>query len=455
MAGNIPSVGTFGATPSQGPAALSGAVTSLFDPQAKADRATKLSETKAVGAQAESANVKANDDMLSTLLRGADSSPQFAQSPLFKKALENRMKQIGLPVPTTADGQVDMEALKHYANPTKPFSQWTPDEIKKVESLKPEYRNLPADAPDRLKKDPAIVPLTSTGEQAIYHDVQAKLALLAEGKETAGGVLAAIQSAKQRMAQSGESTGALDQYLSDDGTNLNPVITDQLSSDFAQATIKRMEGLTSIAVDKEKLAKQIADEKKREFNATGARKDRALGQADQKIRDTEAKNAVDAQRKSAETAQGWKRITETAAYHKFTQDQQASRFEMAQLKTQLAPVQRSYSQALTQLEANKRAMAQGAHGKDILENTAQLQEMVNSLGPQLSQMEAKVSGQPATNMTLVTGQKSTVTSTPDSSPTSGGGKVANRSDVIRIGKGMGLSEAASIKDAESHGYTVR
>ena len=427
---------------------------------ADANAETQLAPLKVQQAKADATKDSlASDDAMLARLAPILSGPmgaQALQNPQLRAVLDPILQRRGL----SAD---DPEAIKSIVSPTKQFTQYTPAEINQLRALPPEVRQrLVPDAPDTFKNAPVQVPLTGPGETAIYKNVDQNRALLAAGKLTPGEFYTSVQEARQRLLQAGAGTGAVDVNLNPEGTGLSDEIKQQTASAYADAQIAKIQALTGLQVDAEQLKHKLYDEKIREFDRTAGQRDvtnvlkgRALDQADTRIKiaaQRERDYASIAATQAGNLQARWATLSNTQDYQNFTKGMAITKFQQGVLTERFKAVSGEYDKALSQLEQNKRAIANGASGDDIVNATTDLQNTVNTLKPEVDAMKGKLFQQPAATYQNQTGHGARVISTDGQTQNSKG--TVSRADVLRIGASRGMSADAAIKDAQAHGYTV-
>jgi hypothetical protein len=392
--------------------------------------AENRAETQAKTATADATTAQANDALLQRLTNAGAANPQIAQSPLWQAAVGARLKSLGVgQLPTGADGNVDMNALRTMSSPRKPFTEYSPTELKQLQGVPPDVRSaLVPDAPPDFLSAKVQVPMTAVGESQLYTHVENALAQVGAGKLPPGQLLAQIQSAKARLTDAGMSTAAVDAYLTPDGQNLSSSIVEQLSGDYAQAQMRKIDSLGIVAMDRLGLQQSFQDEHAREFNVTDARKTTEFGQtfglAQERERRLTAAQITNAANAATRLQQGWERLT--------VAQQQANTaaggLALRQANAQIAPLMKVYTDALNQRNANVRAIQNAinqhmANPSDpnavkkavdpgLVDATTGLDALLTQIGPQLSALQQQAGKQPAVDYTTATGHPAKVQTAP-------------------------------------------
>jgi hypothetical protein len=255
------------------PAAQQLAQAAQAAPQANADAAEKMAATqaqtqvdKSSGLEAELKQSQTQDAIVNRLI----AIPGIETSPTGKKALEDRFKTLGIPLPKNELGQIDMKAVRAvFATPVKPWAQWTPKEVSDSQALQPELRNLPPDAPELARTQKAVTPLTEKGAEFLHAPVVRAETALAAGHGNLQSVLMAARAEKAALTAKGADTSAVDTILTEDG-KLQPEYAAQKANDLVQAQIDNLHSLGIYRTDEEQIKSRNADEKVREWNNPSA-----------------------------------------------------------------------------------------------------------------------------------------------------------------------------------------
>lgn len=374
-------------------------------PAAAADRTAKIAtdqaETQLAPLKVEQAKADvtkdslASDDAMLARLAPILSGPmgaQALQNPQLRAVLDPILARRGI------DG-TNPEAIKAMVTPqVKPWAQWSSLEIEAARKLPPELRNLPPDAPEAFRTAPAQANLTATSENAIIDRATKAVDSLASAHSPPGQALAKVLSARQQLIMAGSSTAAIDQYLDPTFTKLSDGIKQQMSSDYAEAQIKKMEDLTGIAVDHERVYSALTKRRIAEFDSSDARANRALDIRQHAL-------AVQAQARADNLAARWHSIDSTDAYRSFMEGQHITATQQAILRSQVGIVRDELDRAKSQLHANITAVANGADEDDLTQNSSDLKNTIQTLEPQYQALQSKLGLQPAADYQNLTGNK--------------------------------------------------
>lgn len=381
-------------------------------PEIRARREATVAQDQAVKAQSDAAATDAHTKQLQVLIRGAQASPEFAESPLFRQAVENHLKSVGMAVPLGPDGHVDVKALERFTSPIKPYAEWTAKEIADARALPPELRHLPPDAPESLKTSPAVVPITPVAESKIYTDLDSMLKTAGSAKLPKNVLLANIQSARQRLATAGLSTAPVDVYLNADGTDLSDMMKEQIASDYAQSEMTKMDRLGIAAVDRAQVQNRLLQERMREFDQKQNLAERKFTLSERREQADEANKASLAAKRTADVQQGWQRV-QAEVTNAMTNK---NRLAQATANQRLQAFAKLWQDAVNQRDANLRSLQNAVtqRGKnaplnpELVNQTSALDDLIKQIGPEYAALQAQVTGQPARDYTLVTGSPSTV-----------------------------------------------
>jgi hypothetical protein len=390
-------------------------------PVRRSEREATIAENKARTAEAplevearksavQQQQLSTDQQSLARLTSVLTANPQAAASPAVLRSLQTIMGRLGLPVPQTPEGHVDVAALASSAQVPAIWGQgdFSADKLKVWLAEPPEaraaLRGKVIGAPEWFFVSPARAPLTPTGEAQIYKRVDDVFHRLGEGKATAGELLTTVNSARQQIINHGGNPAVLEGYLDpSDPSKLNPNITHQLASDYAEAQIRKMEALTGVAVDREKTYKAFTERRMRELDAVDTRGNRRLDIDQQKVNVAERALAVRARTAADNLRARWASIGNTQMWRAFQMNQALTNQQQLIVKSQYAAIKGEYDHAVSQLEANTRAVANGAMDDELIQNSSDLKEIIDTLGPELSAMQTKLTGLPAANYSVLTG----------------------------------------------------
>jgi hypothetical protein len=397
-------------------------------PQIAAERDDATATAKA---HAQAATSSADDAMLGRVTQGLMANPALANAPALKGVLGGIFQRRGLSTPLNADGSIDVDTISKMAHPPAVWGQgeFSPDKIKEWMTEPTEVRaplkGSVIGAPDWFFSSAAKAPLTATGETAIYKQVNDTMAHLAEGKGTAGDLLTAVQSARNRLQASGVSTAGLDVFLSDDGTKLSPNIMQQLSSDYATAKINQIEALTGVAVNREAMSEKFIKRRMAELDSSDVRADKKINLEDRRL-------TLQMQTAHDNLAARWASINNTDNFHKFMEGRVGGS-QLPLLKAQYQAVVSEYDKAQATLNANKRAIANGADSADLLDTTTTANNTIRDLGPQVELLRSKILSLPATATQNITGNNTKVTHSDNKPPAQ---KTYNKGDIYTDPEGV-------------------
>jgi hypothetical protein len=435
--------------------------------QNKADIAAAPAQGEAATAQAQAQGLGANMSALKQYSQILRSSPQARTNPLIQAALAKPFAAMGLQIPKAPDGGIDVEAIDKLTNPQPSWADLPADDLKKWEQQPSDVRRAKfPDAPEEWLAKPVSTPMTPVEETALYNRIDTNIAAAGKGQLGPQALLPEIKSARARLQSAEMSTMGVDQYLSEDGQHLAPALIDQVTGQQVETQIKRYRDLGIHMQDEDALKKKLQDEKKREFDQNYKISQARVSLEGRKL-DLQAQNMARIAQQGAERLQqGWQGIS--LRQQEFGLN--ASKFQQAQSAAQFRAFDTDFRSMTQQLETNKRAIQTAINSghppkpdSDLMQSTTQLQQTlygtpgdgtqpaVPGLAAQVDAMRSQFFQQPATAFTLSSGQPSRVTGQP---PATSKGTIS-RDAAIRIGKGLGLSPDAAVKDAEKHGYTVQ
>jgi hypothetical protein len=372
------------------------------------ERKAKIAEARARTATAQGAPAAEDDKTIARIapLLSGPHADTALQSPLMRKLLEPILQRRGM--------TYDPESIKSLVTPpVKPWSQWTPQERVQERALPPEMRSLPPDAPEAWRTAPAQAPLSGTSENFIIKRATDAINNLSAAKSQPNVALRQVLSARQELVVAGASTAALDMYLDPSHTQFDDGIKHQYASEYAEAQIHKMEALTGTAVDHEKVYKALTERKIQEFDSGDARANRRLDQGDRALTIRQQALAVQAQTHADNLKARWASISNTQTYRMFLEGQAIGKPGEKALAVQLGAVRGEYDKAVTQLEANTRAIANGANEDDLTDNSTNLKATIDQLGPQLRDIEGRLGIQPVADYTRITGHSATATKPAD------------------------------------------
>jgi hypothetical protein len=256
-------------------------------PQANADEAEKMAATKANTEIDKSGQLDAELKQSQTqdaMLNRLAAVPGIEQSPMGQKMLTERFKTLGIPLPKTELGQIDMKAVRAIiAPPVKAWNQWTPAEINAQRELPAELRVLPADAPETMRTAPAMTPLTQKGADFLHAPVARAEAALAAGHGNLQALLMAARHEQAALKAKGADTSAVDTILTPEG-NLRPEYAVQKASELAQAQIDNMRSLGIVRADAETLKETAVANQMTRWNTQSANSKASTDVQSQKLR---------------------------------------------------------------------------------------------------------------------------------------------------------------------------
>lgn len=384
-----PAIGALSAAPAPSPVPSAG--TQLL--QAIGQAPQILQATQLRDAQAQDQIRDLATKRLQQLASVGISNPQAASHPAFVRQVEQIYSQLGVPVPKTAEGAIDVHAMM-------PKRTWedVPDELKlKGLGLPPgpgrsSLFSDVADMPEDYAKAPMQTALSAAAQEGAQRLVATKASELAMGKIKPN-EFAAIVKANQNALGDGAQY-----YLSD------AFLEDTLSQAGA-ANIAKMQALGLHLKNQDQLKAQWLSQQKGEFYAGLDEKKRADNSLIQSRAAMDQYRAVQLQQAQQRIEQGNSRLQIELQ----NSNTMVTRTQIARFSAMLNPVLRDY-EATQRLFTQTNSQIQNAINagvtpdQSLLDTQMQLKQSLENMSGTVDQARAVLHTAPTQAAGIVTGQ---------------------------------------------------